>query len=340
MKPSLERETEKLTRAWLQHDASHLRDYLVAGVEDPRINFQSVLSRHFILCAVFGDRFAGLMEQEHRFSAVMNWLLELLPRLAGEEDIAAILHALSRGADNAEGLELPQFVGRVFASLPAQVGPWTVPNYLENSLRSLRTVDGRAELPANALDTFFLIWKETLARELGPTPISVLEPACGSANDARFLSAFGLTRLISYTGFDLCEKNVANARLVCPEGKFEIGNVFSIPAPDAAFDLCFVHDLFEHLSPEGLPVAIGEVCRVTRQGICAGFFQMDEIPDHIIRPVEDYYWNTLSMDRVRELFERQGFTGQVIHVGSYLRQKLGCEFTHNPNAYTLVLERK
>jgi ubiquinone/menaquinone biosynthesis C-methylase UbiE len=200
-------------------------------------------------------------------------------------------------------------------------------------------VNGRLELPEAGLDTFRRLWSEALASESRKTPISVLEPACGSANDARFLSAFGLARLVAYTGFDLCGKNVENARRVCPEGRFELGNIFSIPAPDGAFDFCFVHDLFEHLSPEALPVAIGEACRVTRQGICAGFFQMDEIADHIIRPVEDYYWNTLSMERVRELFERQGFTGQVIHIGSFLRQKLGCEFTHNPNAYTLILER-
>src|SRR6185295_5640764 len=97
-----------------------------------------------------------------------------------------------------------------------------------------------------------------------------------------------------YTGMDLCAKNIENARSLFPKTRFELGNVFEISANDRAFEYCFVHDLFEHLSIQGLDAAIREVCRVTRLGICAGFFSMDEIPAHIVRTVEDYHWNTLS----------------------------------------------
>jgi hypothetical protein len=45
----------------MQHDAGMLRDYLVAGVEDPRLNLQSVLSRHFLARALTGERFRALM---------------------------------------------------------------------------------------------------------------------------------------------------------------------------------------------------------------------------------------------------------------------------------------
>ena len=48
IEPSLQEESDKLARSWMQHDAGMLRDYLVAGVEDPRLNVQSVLSRHFL----------------------------------------------------------------------------------------------------------------------------------------------------------------------------------------------------------------------------------------------------------------------------------------------------
>ena len=125
----------------------------------------------------------------------------------------------------------------------------------------------------------------------------MLEPACGSANDYRFLHAYGLARLVRYTGFDLCAKNIENARALFPDVSFAVGNVFEIAAPDKAFDLCFVHDLFEHLSLEGMQAAVKEVCRVTRQGLCVGFFNMDEIRDHQVRPVDDYHWNRLSMRR-------------------------------------------
>jgi ubiquinone/menaquinone biosynthesis C-methylase UbiE len=143
--------------------------------------------------------------------------------------------------------------------------------------------------------------------------------------------------LVNYTGFDLCAKNIENARALFPGVSFAVGNVFEIAAPDKAFDLCFVHGLFEHLSLEGMQAAVREVCRVTRQGLCIGFFNMDEIRDHQVRPVEEYHLNRLSMARMRGLFADWGFAAQVVHIGAFLRQQIGCEQTHNPNAYTFLL---
>jgi hypothetical protein len=113
--------------------------------------------------------------------------------------------------------------------------------------------------------------------------------------------------------------------------------VFEIAAPDKAYDLCIVHDLFEHLSLEGMQIAVKEVCRVTRQGLCVGFFNMDEIRDHQVHPVDEYHWNVLSMGRMKEVFAASGFAAQVVHIGTFLRQQVGCERTHNPNAYTFLL---
>ena len=107
-------------------------------------------------------------------------------------------------------------------------------------------------------------------------------------------------RLVDYSGFDLCAKNIENARALYRGVSFAVGNVFEIAAADKAFDLCFVHDLFEHLSLEGMHAAVKEVCRVTRQGLCISFFNMDEIRDHQMRPVDEYHWNLLSMARMRD----------------------------------------
>jgi ubiquinone/menaquinone biosynthesis C-methylase UbiE len=146
-----------------------------------------------------------------------------------------------------------------------------------------------------------------------------------------------LAQRVSYTGFDLCAKNIENARALYPGISFAVGNVFEIAAPDKAFDLCFVHDLFEHLSLEGIQTAVQEVCRVTRQGLCVGFFNMDEIRDHQVRPVDDYHWNLLSMARMKELFAGCGFAARVVHIGTFLSQQIACDQTHNPNAYTFFL---
>ena len=234
MEESLKAESERLARSWMQHEAAGLRDYLVREVEDPRINLQSIFSRHLLLRALFGERSLWLMEQEYRFAASMNWLIGLARRLSEPEELQAVLDALRRGLDNAEGIGIPRL----------------------------------------------------------------------------------------FTGV-----------------RFELGNVFEIAAAGYAFDLCFVHDLFEHLSPEGLTRAVREVCRVTRRGICVGFFNLDEIPDHVVRPSEEYHWNTLSLSRMKQLFGSHGFTAQVMNAGAFLRQHVGASETHNPNACTFFLWR-
>ena len=38
-----------------------------------------------------------------------------------------------------------------------------------------------------------------------------------------------------------------------------VDNVFEIDAPERAYDYTVVHDLFEHLSPEGLEAAVREL---------------------------------------------------------------------------------
>jgi SAM-dependent methyltransferase len=329
MNEALTQESEKLARSWMRHDAAWLQDYLVASVEDPRLNLQSILTRHFLATALTGDRFVALMEQEYRFAAAMNWLRELGKRAGTPEDFASVLHALRQGADNAEGIEIPHYLLRAFAALPAVAGDSAVPNYLEGFLSG-----GPLE---TSLNVFENLWRTAFSHITHPASRTVLEPACGSANDYRFLQSFGLAPLLDYTGFDLCSKNIENARALFPGVRFEVGNVFAIEAPDKAFDLCFVHDLFEHLSLEGLEVAVAEICRVTRNGICAGFFNLDEIREHVVRPMDEYHWNTLSMARMKESFAGHGFAAQVVHIGSFLRQQVGCELTHNPNAYTFLL---
>ncbi len=357
MRDDLLLETERLTRSWAHHEASWLREYLVAGVEDPRLNMQSILTRHFIIRSFAGDKFERFMTQECRFAATARWLLDNFGLLEDPDTCAAVLDALRRGADNAEGIQIPPFISITFNSLTAdRQSP--LPSYLEQFL--VATGDPKKASLDSAIDTFAKVWRELLSQtrpdsELGngesrppftektgdvaATQQSVLEPACGSANDFRFLHHYGIARFVDYTGFDLCSANVENAHALFPEVRFEHGNVFDIQAADKAFDICIVHDLFEHFSLAGLEQAVKEVCRVTRKGICVGFFQMDEIAQHVVRPVDDYHWNLLSMSRTKDLFNRQGFAAQVIHIDTFLAEHTANAKTHNPNAYTFVLQR-
>jgi hypothetical protein len=334
MDPRLTVETECLTRSWMRHSEEMLRDYLVADIHDPRINLQSIQGRHSIIEALFGDRFAGLQEEEIRFAAVMAWLRQLAGEAGDPEQVAAVRHALNRGADDAEGLPIPRHVLQAYARLPQTADGQSVPNYIAEFLRRGEATAEGSNPNATGPDTFLHLWRCALRQE-APQHLQVLEPACGSANDYRSFEWCGLARLIDYTGFDLCEKNVANARAMFPSARFELGNLFETPYADKSFDCGVVHDLLEHFSVAALEVAVQELCRVIRQTICVGFFQMHEGEDHVVRPVDEYHFNTLSLPRVRELFARHGGEVQAIHLNTFLARRFGCENGYYDSAYTL-----
>ena len=322
-------ETEHLQKSWMRYDRATLRDYLVLDAEDPRINIQSILTRHFLIERLFGEQYNDLMEQELRFGLVMNWLIGLRKKLVKAGQLHAVLSSLLAGEDEAEGLEIPLYMSETFAAL-------AVPNYICDLLcwAPVETTD--VPIPDYLISTFQTIWREVLADEL-PQNISVLEPACGSANDYRFIEAFGIARLINYAGFDLCEKNIRNAKQMFPDACFKVGNTLEIEAEDGAFDYCFVQDLFEHLSVEAMEAAIVEICRVTRKDISAGFFNMHDGERHIVRAVGDYHWNNLSMAETKTIFERHASAVQVFHIDKFLRSKFRCVDTHNKGAYTLIV---
>ena len=330
MEERLEHETEGLKRSWGKFHREALRGYLVQGVEDPRINVQSVLTRHFLVRALFGEQFDELAEHELRFALVMNWLLGILKRRIQRWQLQAVLSSLIVGESRADEIPIPAYVSQTFATL-------AVPNYMCDLFNWVPPETEDGSIPDYLMVTFQTIWREVLDGEQ-PERISVVEPACGSANDYRFIEGYGIGGLIDYLGFDLCEKNIRNAKTLFPETCFKVGNVFEIEATDKAFDFCFVHDLFEHLSMDAIEAAISEVCRVTRKGICVGFFNMYEGSEHIVTPVEDYHWNKLSAPRTKEMFEQYVSSVEVVGIDEFLKSRFRCGDTHNKGAYTFVVK--
>ncbi len=326
MEERFKREAEGLIRSWAKYDRDTLRNYMVQDVEDPRINVQSILTRHFLIERLFGEQFADL-----RLSLVVNWLLKLLKKSVGARQLQAVLNALVAGEDQAEGLEVPRYVSETFATL-------VLPNYICDLLNWVPVETTDVPIPEYLVSTFQTIWREVLEGEQAGR-ISVLEPACGSANDYRCIDAFGIARLLDYVGFDLCEKNIFNAKQMFPEARFKVDNALEINEEDNAFDYCFVHDLFEHLSIEAMQVAVAEVCRVTRQDICAGFFNMYNGDEHIVKNVDEYHWNKLSMSKTKAIFERYASVVEVIHIDRFLVSRFGCGDIHNKGAYTFIIRR-
>src|SRR5882724_2510343 len=180
MDDSLKAESEKLSRSWQQHDAEWLRKYLVGSVEDPRTNLQSIFSRHFLIRALFEDRYVRLMQHEYRFATAMNWLTRLAGKACENEELGIVLRALRRGFDNAEGISLPAFLLQTFASLPVACDELTIPNYVESFLSGTKWVDGKPQFDEESLETFRQLWSQALARFVllaggaNPPRISVL----------------------------------------------------------------------------------------------------------------------------------------------------------------------
>ena len=179
---------------------------------------------------------------------------------ASADELALVLYGLKRGAANVEGIEIPDFILQTFAALPAIAGPLTVPNYVESFLAGTELAGGQARPHEPSLNTFRDLWNQALAQEafmrhtspVGPPSLSVLEPACGSANDYRFLDAYGWHGWWTTPGSTSAPRTSRTPALSSRASALPVGNVFEIAAPDKAFDLCLVHDLFEHLSLEGM----------------------------------------------------------------------------------------
>ena len=330
MEEHFQKETEGLVRSWSKHNSLVLRDYLVKDVENPGINVQSILTRHWLINQLFGDKYDDLMEHEIRFALVMNWLLKLLKKNVKTSRLQAILYSLIEKQNDAEGIEIPLYISETFSML-------AMPNYISDALNLPASDDSKGIIPEYIISTFGRIWKEILVNE-EHEKISVLEPACGSANDYRFINAFGLAGFLNYNGFDLCQKNVFNARQMFPDVNFSVGNAIEIQAQDNSYDYCFVHDLFEHLSIDAMESAISEISRVTKYGICVGFFNMYDGNEHIVHAVDEYHWNKLSINKMRELLTNKGSKVEVIQIDSFLSRKYGFSDTHNKNAYTFIVE--
>ena len=184
-------------------------------------------------------------------------------------------------------------------------------------------------------DRFAARWRDVLSTPPA-SRLSVIEAACGSANDYRAFAAYGLAAHLDYTGFDLTEANVANAREMFPDVDFRRGDVQDIAAADKSYDWAMASDLLEHLSPQAFNRAIDEFCRVSRQGVIIIFFLMKDVPDHKVTPRRSYHVNQLSMERIRDRFVEHGLTTEFVHISSLLKEQFGFADYYNARAWSLV----
>ena len=286
-----------LLKRWWNRAPAHMLDaYLVSGYQNPRINVQSILQRHFLLRRLFGDEFDALMGQELRFAVELNEILR-----TRAEELGVTMGAYldpDKAAD----------VQRV-----------------EDAIRDRET-------------EFTERWRSALdGREA--EPLSVLELACGSANDYRTFVECGFARFLVYTGIDLTPKNISNARHRFPGVDFQVGDISKVPAADGSFDYVIASDIFEHLSPEAREQSLDEATRLARRGLALTFFNMSEDREHEIRTRRVYHWNRLSRPLIEERLRPAFPKIEVIPIASWLASQLDFRHTYNSRAYSIFAER-
>ncbi|NQV33709.1 MAG: class I SAM-dependent methyltransferase [Phycisphaeraceae bacterium] len=327
MASMFESENAGLMWSWDRYPREHLDTYMVADLEDPRINCQSILSRALLTDSLWPNEFTDLIDAELRFGAVLSWILVQLHQGLCRYD-------LWESVDNDKDFACPQFISETYQWLQSDQCP--IPDYLFAALEQGHPDKPGQLLSERALNTFSGIWKMTLCGRRAEK-VSVLEPACGSANDYRFIEKSGLAEFIAYTGIDISSKNIANAKTRYPDIDFRVTSVLDTGFDDASFDIVFVHDLFEHLSPEALHVALAEVMRVTRSQAWLHFFNVKTCKNHVVRPVERYHWNTLSLDTLVHLLTELGGNIETLSIPSFLMDKFGDYTYHNSDAVTLLV---
>ena len=184
-------------------------------------------------------------------------------------------------------------------------------------------------------DRYAPVWTDALRGRPGRN-LSVIEAACGSANDYRYFDRYGLAPRLAYTGFDLTRANIANAQLMFPSVDFRVGDVQDIQAKDDSYDWALAHDLLEHLSPSACNRAIDELCRVSRRGVLISFFLMRDEPEHRVQPKRFYHVNDLSKDRIEERFARHCTDIRWVHVRPMLAERYGFDDYYNWRAWTMI----
>jgi 2-polyprenyl-3-methyl-5-hydroxy-6-metoxy-1,4-benzoquinol methylase len=204
------------------------------------------------------------------------------------------------------------------------------PDALANKARVCEVIADRAPIFAER-------WRAALAGRVAP-PLSVLEFACGSANDYRAFADYGIARFLDYTGIDLNETNIANAKRRFPDINFRVDSILSLPEADHSIDYVIGFDILEHLSLQAKRTAMDAAVRICRRGVYFAFFRMEETPEDILTPVRNYHSNTLSAPRMREYMSKRFSSMQLINVPEMLKTDFGAEHTDNPKAVTLIAE--
>jgi SAM-dependent methyltransferase len=195
------------------------------------------------------------------------------------------------------------------------------------------------EVVADRAPVFAGRWRQALEGEEAP-PLRVIEFACGSANDYRAFADYGIARFLDYTGIDLSNTNIANAKLRFPDVDFRVASILSLDEPAASVDYVIGFDILEHLSLQAMDTVVQSAIRMARRGLYFAFFRMDEVLEHREEPRGEYHFNLLSAPTMRRYMEQHYSHVELIHIASMMKEEYGFphSYEYNRRAYSLITE--
>ena len=140
-----ESENAGLTWSWDRYPREHLDTYLVADLEDPRINCQSILSRALIADSLWPNEFTELIDAELRFGVVLSWILVQLHQGFSRRDLWASI-------ENDKADAFPQVISETWQWLQSDECP--IPDYMAAALERGHPDKPEQRLNEGALNTF------------------------------------------------------------------------------------------------------------------------------------------------------------------------------------------
>jgi len=317
-------EGARLGRRWDRFGAGELDRYLIQEVEHPAYNAQSVLIRAFIIDRLFPGAGTELIDAELYYSACALFALHS----NREGCFAPLYDAVQK---DSPGHALPPFLQKSYRDRFAQY--FDVPGLYDDLAKCL---------PAG-FDNFSSPFENAWRHFLGGRDFKrcrMIELGCGSANDYRVWAASGISSLLDYTGIDVSTLNIGNARRRFRGERFLVGDICAIDAADQSFDVTVAFDVYEHLSPASLSLALTESLRVTRDECWMSFFKADDVPQHGFSEVGDYHRNVLSISLLEAEVRAHGFDVEIYSVPEILESRFDGYRHYNREARILAATRK
>lgn len=154
-----------------------------------------------------------------------------------------------------------------------------------------------------------------------PRDITILEVGCNIGLQLNLLCIQGFHN--NLTGIDINEHAVRTA--VFPA--VQIASAFSIPFPDDSFDLVFTSGVLVHISPEELPKATSEICRVSKEYVWGYEYYADTSTEIPYRGHRNILW-------------KNDFARLYEDMGLKLQKEIRIKYLDSDNVDSMFLLRK